>query len=311
MEIIKTVVAPKVATLKEQSTIKRVAAYCRVSTDSDEQGESYESQISYYESLIKNNPNYQLSGVYGDKGISGLSAEDRPEFMRLIKDCEDGKIDLIYVKSISRFSRNAAECSKYVDLLTSKGVTVIFEKENIRSDDKSLSVVLKILATLAQQESNSISQAQRWAYTQNAKMGRPTRVVAYGYRKVTKGRNKHVWEINDEKAWRVRKAFALALSDIPIVKIVEELNKIEEEENTGVKWTQSRVSNLLRNEVYTGTIITNKTVVVDYVSKKSVKNNGIVEQVKIENHHEAIVSPFVFKKINEKFKRRKCKHDYQ
>ena len=216
MEIIKTVVVPKVATLKPQSNIKRVAAYCRVSTDSDEQGESYEAQVSYYESLIKNNPNYQLGGVYGDRGISGLSAEDRPEFMRLIKDCEDGKIDLIYVKSISRFSRNAAECSKYVDLLSSKGVTVIFEKENIRSDDKNLSVILKILATLAQQESNSTSQAIKWAYIQNAKMGKPTRAVAYGYKKVMKGKNRHVWVINDEEAWRVRKESIASWNPIPM-----------------------------------------------------------------------------------------------
>ena len=131
MEIIKTVVVPKVATLKPQSNIKRVAAYCRVSTETDSQEESYDSQVSYYETFIKRNPNFEFVGVYGDRGISGLSAEDRPEFMRLINDCLEDKIDLVYVKSISRFTRNAAECSKFVNLLLEHGVTVIFEKENV------------------------------------------------------------------------------------------------------------------------------------------------------------------------------------
>ena len=304
MEIIKTVVVPKVATLKPQSNIKRVAAYCRVSTETDSQEESYDSQVSYYETFIKRNPNFEFVGVYGDRGISGLSAEDRPEFMRLINDCLEDKIDLVYVKSISRFTRNAAECSKFVNLLLEHGVTVIFEKENIRSDDKNLSVILKILATLAQQESNGTSQAIKWAYIQNAKMGRPTRAVAYGYKKVAKGKNRHVWEINDEEAWRVRKAFAMALNEAPRKDIIDELNNIEKEEGTGISWTLSRLQHLLSNEVYTGVIITNKTVVLDYVSKKSVKNDGFVEQVKIENHHDAIISPFIFKKVNEQIKRR-------
>ena len=305
MVITKKIVAPVKDVAKKDTLIKRVAAYCRVSTDTDSQEESYDSQAAYYEKLIKNNLNYEFAGIYGDKGISGLTAEDRPEFLRLIKDAEEGKIDLIYVKSISRFTRNAAECSKYVELLSNKGVTVIFEKEGMRSDDKSLSVVLKILATLAQQESNSLSQAQRWAYQQNAKMGRPTRPVAYGYRKAKEGKNKHKWVVNIDEAWRVRKAFALALKDVTKVEIARELNKLEEEENTGKTWSSNRVSRLLTNDVYTGVIITNKTVVVDYVSKKSVKNNGQFEQVKVENHHEAIVSPFVFKKVNEKIKRRR------
>ena len=305
MVITKKIVTPVKDVAKKDVLIKRVAAYCRVSTDTDSQEESYDSQAAYYEKLIKNNPYYLFAGIYGDKGISGLTAEDRPEFLRLIKDAEEGKIDLIYVKSISRFTRNAAECSKYLELLSNKGVTVIFEKEGIRSDDKSLSVVLKILATLAQQESNSLSQAQRWAYQQNAKMGRPTRPVAYGYRKVKEGKNKHKWVVNLDEAWRVRKAFALALKDVTKAEIARELNKLEKEEYTGKTWSPGRVSRLLTNDVYTGIIITNKTVVVDYVSKKSVKNNGQFEQVKVENHHEAIVSPFVFKKVNEKIKRRR------
>ena len=290
---------------EKKKEIRRTAAYARVSTESVEQGESYDSQVSYYKNLIERDMNSVLVGIYGDKGISGLNAEDRPEFMRMIGDCMEGKIDFIYVKSISRFTRNASECMKYLEKLNAKGVVVYFEKENIYSNDKNLSVVLKILSSLAQEESNSLSIAQKWSYKQCAKLGRPTRVVAYGYRKVVEGKNKHKWVVEDDEARRVRLAFKLAYQEKPLFEIVKELNLLEEMEGGTKVWYGDIVRRMLRNEVYKGDIITNKTVVIDYIKKRAVKNNGIEEQVVLTKHHEPIISEYIWNEVNKKLNLKK------
>ena len=298
MVITKKVIGPTKREIEEQRKLRRTAAYARVSTDEDAQGESFDSQVSYYTNLIQNDPTSILVGIYGDKGISGLNAEDRPEFMRMIGDCMEGKIDYIYVKSISRFARNAAECMKFLGKISEKGVVVFFEKEGIYSNDKNLSVVLKILSSLAQEESNSLSIAQKWSYKHNAKIGRPTRPVCYGYRKVAEGKNKHKWVIDDEEARRVRLAFKLSYQGKTTTEIVDELNTLEQVENTAYLWNGQRVLSMLRNEAYKGDIITNKTVVIDYVSKKSVKNDGLEEQIYLAKHHDPIVSEYIWNEVN-------------
>ena len=301
MVITKKVVNRPVEEEKKKS-VRRTAAYARVSTESIEQGESFDSQVSYYKNLIERDMNSVLVGIYGDKGISGLSAEDRPEFMRMIGDAMEGKIDFIYVKSISRFARNAAECMKYLDKLSEKGVVVCFEKENIYSNDKNLSVVLKILSSLAQEESNSLSIAQKWSYRACAKMGRPTRPVPYGYRKVAEGRNKHKWVIEDDEARRVRLAFKLSYQGRDTTQIKNELNDLESMEGGTRVWRNETVLRMLRNEVYKGDIITNKTVVVDYITKRSVVNKGLEEQVHLIRHHDPIVSEFIWNEVNKNLK---------
>lgn len=293
----RTIFKPEDNAVKAKA-IKRCAAYARVSTDEEAQGESYDSQVAYYTKLIENDPGSTLVGIYGDRGISGTSKE-RPEFQRLIKDCEDGKIDFVYVKSISRFARNASLCIESLDKISPHGVVVYFQKENIYSNDKSLSVILKILATLAQEEANSISMAIKWSNYANAKIGKPTRIVAYGYKKVTEGKNKHVWVIEPDEARRVKKAFVLALKGMSQTDIAAELTKMEEEEGTGVVWNHTRVDKMLKNEVYTGVIITNKTVTVDYVTKKVAVNDGIAEKVVINGHHEPIINEYIFNVVKD------------
>lgn len=278
--------------------LRRCAAYARVSTEEEAQGESFDSQVAYYRKLIENDLGSTLVDIYGDRGISGTS-DERPEFKRMIKDCEEDKIDFIYVKSISRFARNASLCIDNLDKISKHGVVVYFQKENIYSDDKSLSVIFKILATLAQEEANSVSMAIKWAYYANAKIGKPTRMVAYGYKKVTEGKNKHVWVIEPDEARRVKKAFVLALKGMSQTDIAAELTKMEVEENTGVVWNHTRVDKMLKNEVYTGIIVTNKTVTVDYVTKKTVVNNGLAEKVVINDHHEPIVNEYIFNAVKD------------
>ena len=299
MEITKRTIMPSKGICIKDKPIKRVAAYCRVSTEMDMQEESYESQVSYYEKKIKSEPNSELVGIYGDKGISGTSAVDRPEFKRLIEDCENDKIDFVYCKSISRFARNAADCMKYVDILSGHNVVIYFEKENIRSDDKSLKVVLKFLATLAQEESNSISQAVKWSYIQNAKLGRPTCPTCYGYRKTQVGTNKHAWVIDLDEARRIRLIFSRASAGKETREIAAELNQFEANAATDVVWSAQRVRNAIRNIAYMGSLLVGKTTRVDYVSKKAVKNDGTIsEQILLEKHHEPIVSEWVWKRAN-------------
>lgn len=143
---------------------KRVAAYCRVSTDMKSQEESFETQVSYYQSYIERNDEWVLVGIYADGGVSATGAAKRPEFMRMIADAMEGKIDLILVKSISRFSRNVVDCQVYVQQLRSKGVEVRFEKERLSSLDASSEMIFSMMAAIAQDESRSISQNIRWGY---------------------------------------------------------------------------------------------------------------------------------------------------
>ena len=143
---------------KEEKPKLRVAAYCRVSTDSDEQATSYETQIEHYTSFIQKNPEWELAGIFADDGISGTNTKKREEFNRMIDECMAGKIDMIITKSISRFARNTLDCLKYIRELKSKNIPVFFEKENINTMDSKGEVLLTIMASLAQQESQSLSQ---------------------------------------------------------------------------------------------------------------------------------------------------------
>ena len=148
-----------------------MAAYCRVSTDQDEQLSSYENQVRYYKEFIRQNPLYELVDIYADEGISGTNTKKRTEFNRLIADCRKGKVDRIIVKSISRFSRNTLDCLKYVRELKELGIGVIFEKENIDSLDAKGEVLLTILSSLAQDESRSISENATWGIRKKFERG--------------------------------------------------------------------------------------------------------------------------------------------
>lgn len=184
----------------------KTAAYCRVSTDKEEQDGSYELQVSYFTDLINANPEMKLVGIYGDKGKSGLHTTGRPGLQRLMDDCRAGKINLIMTKSISRFARNMADCAEMISELRSLGVNLFFEKENVNSQDKKCDLVLNIFAAIAQEESHSISQHTLLAHEQYTLEGRPFGRISFGY--MNGGDNK--WVINEKEAPKVRKAFQMA-----------------------------------------------------------------------------------------------------
>ena len=186
---------------------KKVAAYCRVSTDQEEQLSSYENQVHYYTEMIENNPEYELVDIYADEGISGTNTKKRDEFNRMIDDCRSGRIDMIITKSISRFARNTLDCLNYVRELKEKGITILFEKENINSMDAKGEVLLTILSSLAQDESRSISENSSWGIRRRFEQGKykisTKRFLGYDYDKndnlvVNKAQSKIVKRIFDE-----------------------------------------------------------------------------------------------------------------
>lgn len=278
----------------------RVAAYCRVSTLHEEQELSFETQSSYYRQLIYASEDKVLVGIYADQGISGLHMENRADLQRMLEDCRKGLVDMVMTKSVSRFSRNMSECQRTVEELRRLGIRIIFEKENIDTSDPSSEFFLSILASMAQEESNSISQNIRWSQYHNAELGTPTRMACYGYRRVVKnGKKTKEWEIVPKQAEMIRLAFKLALEGNRYKEIAEKMNEEEKRRGGNKRWDYARLYYTFRNEAYKGDLLTNKNYKPDFISKKNRKNNGEVTQFYIEEHHEPIVRREVFDTVLE------------
>ena len=286
------------------SKVQRIAAYARVSTLSEEQELSFETQCKYYESLISKDENKILVGVYGDRGVSGLSTKGRTEFSRLIEDCQKGKIDMVMTRSVSRFSRNMSEGGKVVQMLKAFSIPIVFEKENIISTEAKNELFLGILSALAQEESHSLSCRVKWAQQKRAEIGDPIRACVYGYIKAPRRKTKHwvsdegrEWMIDENAAKRIRTAFEMASQLFTYAAIVDQLNCLEKDENTGRFWNQPQVKRLLTHEAYKGDLLVGKTYTVDYLSKKVAKNKGERPQYYIEEHHVPIVTAEQFETV--------------
>ena len=281
----------------------RAAAYCRVSTLMEEQEYSFESQTEYYRDFIESQPDMELVGIYGDHGASGLRMTERPELQRMIADCMDGKIDVVYVKSLSRLARNAIECQKILDQLHEKGVYVIFEKEGIRSNDAQFSLVMKLYQSMAQEQSNSQSQAIIWTVDHNAALGRPAYKCCFGYVKENVGetgiteRERHTWSINEEEAVMVRTMFDMIEDGASTYDVAKRMTEMETERGNDFEWKSCKVCWMLRNIAYKGDLLTHKTVVKDYLSGKAVKNDGYREQFYLKGHHPALISEEQFENV--------------
>lgn len=284
--------------MEETKKPLRAAAYCRVSTKSDLQDGSFEVQCEYYRNLITEDPDMELVGIYGDHGKTGRAMKGRKELNRLIKDCEDGKIDVVLVKSISRFARNMLECVETIRHLLELGVPVRFEREALDTGNMGGELMLGILATIAQEESNSISQNMRWSRQKHVEQGQPWDVARYGYKSVGK---EHVWQVVVHEAEVVRQAFYMAGMCHTYQEIADELTRMEAEGGNGRIWNKTPVVNLLRSNVYIGDYLSNKecTIVDEDGNTKRVKNRGYVDQVLIEGHHPALVSHELYYAVQE------------
>ena len=290
----------------QRITKLKVAAYCRVSTDEEEQETSYEAQIEYYTDKIKNNPEWTLAGIFADEGISGTQAKKRPEFLKMIKLCQQRKIDLILTKSLSRFARNTVDSLNYIRELKALGIAVIFEKENINTLTAESEMLTTIMSCFAQAESESISKNVSWGIRQSFKNGNvPIRYKSLlGYRKGADGKP----EIVPKEADIVREIFRSYLDGKSLAQIADSLNSRGiTTKLSGAAWKGVNVQSILKNEKYTGDALLQKTYITDCISKKSRKNNGELPMYLVKNHHEPIISHTDFNRVQEEMARRSAK----
>ena len=292
--------------IKKVAKCLKVAAYCRVSTDDKEQKTSYEAQIQYYTNKINKNPDWQMAGIFADEGITGTQAKKRPQFLKMIRLCRQGKIDVILTKSLSRFARNTVDSLNYIRELKMLGIAVISEKENINTLTAESEMLITIMSCFAQAESESISKNVSWGVRQSFKSGN----VPIQYKKLLgykKGEN-DLPEIIPEEAEIVKDIFRSYLDGMSLRQIADSLN------SRGIKtkhkqtvWQTEVVKSILVNEKYTGDALLQKTYITDCISKKSRKNNGELPMYLVKNHHEPIISRADFNRVQEEMARRGAK----
>jgi DNA invertase Pin-like site-specific DNA recombinase len=310
MEAIKKVtkidraVVAKASTHQPVASLRRVAAYARVSTDSDEQFTSFEAQVDYYTRQITANADWVLVEVYTDEGISGTNTKKRDGFNRMISDALSGKIDLIITKSISRFARNTVDTLTAVRQLKEKGVEVYFEKENIYTMDSKGELLITIMSSLAQEESRSISENVAWgkrAKCEEGKVYLPYKQFL-GYEKGSDGQP----QIVVEQAETVRLIYKLFLDGLMPSGIAKRLEAMGILSPAGKqRWQPGTVESILTNEKYKGDALLQKTFCVDFLTKKMKRNEGELPQYYVEQSHPAIVSPEVFDEVQQELKRRR------
>ena len=292
--------------IKKAAKCLRVAAYCRVSTDDKEQKTSYEAQIQYYTNKINKNPDWQMAGIFADEGITGTQAKKRPQFLKMIRLCRQGKIDVILTKSLSRFARNTVDSLNYIRELKMLGIAVISEKENINTLTAESEMLITIMSCFAQAESESISKNVSWGVRQSFKSGN----VPMQYKKLLgykKGEN-DLPEIVPEEAEIVEEIFRSYLDGMSLMQIADSLN------SRGIKtkhkqtvWQTEVVKSILINEKYTGDALLQKTYITDCITKKSRKNNGELPMYLVKDHHEPIISRADFNRVQEEMARRSAK----
>ena len=279
-------------------TRKRVAAYVRVSTNGEEQLQSFNSQKEYYQDKISANKEWALVGIYADEGITGTKTNKRDEFLRMIDDCMNGLVGIVITKSVSRFSRNLVDVLSYTRMLKAKGVTVIFEKENIDTSTMESEMQLSLISALAQNEVESLSQNVSLGV--QMKMSRGEQMgfngcLGYDYHPEDKSIS-----INEQEADTVRMIYDLYVQGYGAYTIAKELTRLGKVNKKGkVKWTDSGIRGILKNEKYKGDLLMGKTYTVDPISKRRLDNRGESNKYYTRNHHEPIVSEEIWNKAQE------------
>ena len=299
-----TVIPPTV--LPEDTTkVKRqlrTAAYCRVSTDSDDQELSFEAQVNAYTDKIMSNPEWSLAGIFADEGISGTQAYKRKDFMKMIRMCRQGKIDQIITKSVSRFARNTVDCLTYIRELKALGIPVIFEKEGLNTMHMTSEIYISMHGIFAQSESESLSGNVKWGKQKSAEKGNVA--ISYknflGYRQGEDGKP----EIVPEEAETVQFIYERYLEGDSISLIKQKLEELRILSPTGKQtWSTTTIQSILRNEKYKGDALLCKTYVADCISKKKCKNTDR-PQYYVQNNHPAIIPREVFDRVQQEMVRR-------
>lgn len=287
---------------KEDNLIKlKIAAYCRVSTEQEEQQGSYEIQVKHYTDFINSNPNWELAGIYADEGISGTSIKNRKDFLRMIEDCKKGKIDKIITKSISRFARNTLDCLNYVRMLRDMNISIQFEKEGINTLEASGELLLTIMASLAQQESESLSKNVKLGYQFRFQQGKvyvnTSQFLGYEY---DENRNLVIVPEEAEIVKRIYKDYLLGYG---CEAIARRLNN-DGVRAKGKKWYTSHIQRILTNEKYMGDALLQKTIKKSISDKRSYRNDGSVPQYYVTDSHEGIISKEIFALVQQEMEKR-------
>lgn len=284
----------------------RVAAYCRVSTEQEEQQNSYQVQIAYYTDLINQKKEWTFAGIFADEGISGTQTKKRTEFNRMIRMCKLKKIDLILTKSISRFARNTVDCLQYIRTLKDLGIGVIFEKENINTLTATSEFMIAMYSSFAQAESESLSKNISWGKEKAYREGK----VAFQYKHLLgykKGKNGKP-EIVPEEAETVRMIYKLFLDGYSMADIAKKMMILNRRTALGCKkWNSGIIRNILKNEKYVGDALLQKTYTLDCITHKQVKNNGERPMYLVTDNHAAIVDRDTYNRVQQELARRSSK----
>lgn len=303
-----TIIPAKVQTAENRDKYHqlRVAAYCRVSTEQEEQQNSYQVQIAYYTDLINRKKEWTLAGIFADEGISGTQTKKRTEFNRMIRMCKNKKIDLVITKSISRFARNTVDCLEYVRQLKDLGIGVIFEKENINTLTMTSEFMIALYGSFAQAESESISKNVSWGKEKAYREGKVQFQYKYllGYKKRTDGKP----EIVPEEAEIVRLIYTLFLDGYSMTRIKKILENKGYLTAQGKKvWNESLIRSILKNEKYVGDALLQKTFTSDCITHKVVKNHGERPMYLVTDHHVPIVDRDTYNRVQQELARRSSK----
>lgn len=288
----------------------RVACYIRVSTDNPEQEDSYEVQERYFSKLLLSHPDWDSVGVYADYGVSGTKKDNRTGLNRLLRHCEQGRIDRVICKSISRLSRNTADTVEIIRKLKTLGITFYFEKEALDTGDMQSEFILTTLAALAQEESRTISENIHWSMEKRSPRGDVPNMRCYGYElsdefeTTETGYKRRKVVIVPEEAEVVRKIFMLYVDGKNIAEITRILNgeKIPSPDSK-YGWMKEKIRYILKNERYCGDVLTQKTYTEDFLMHKSKRNRGEIPQYYIKNHHPAIITRELFQKAQKRRKK--------
>ncbi len=293
MEKKKVEILPAIRETEKSDKRKRAAAYCRVSTDMAGQEGSFEMQKQYYEAYIGGKPDWELAGIYADKGISGTHMKNRPGFRRMLSDCGRRKIDVIVAKSISRFSRNAVEFIETIRMLGSLGVEVYFEKENINTLSTAGEMMLTIFGSIAQAEAEAVSSNLRWGIRRRFETGTFRQYTALGYDYDETGQ----LVVNEAEAETVRLIFRSYLDGMGSSAIAKMLDERNIRGKNGRVIRDSGVRYVLGNELYTGALLCQKTFTTELPERKKKWNNGEVQMYLIEDDHEAVITKEDFEAV--------------
>ena len=279
----------EIKAIKPIKKLKKVCAYARVSNDKDAMMQSLSAQVSHYNNMISANREWQFAGVYADEGISGTK-EDRPQFLKMIEDAKNGLIDMIITKSISRFGRNTETVIRTVRELKAINIDVYFESQNMHTLSEDGEFMLTVLASYYQEEARSVSETMKWRIKKDLEQG----IIwggnnAYGYKFIDKK-----FIVVPEEAAVVRRVFDLYIGGYGIEKIANLLNDEKIPSLKGLKWSKTAIQHILKNVIYMGDMLLQKSFRPDYMTKKKKRNKGEMQQYYVEDDHEPIVDKSTF-----------------